>query len=162
MVATLKPFLSLTANDLMSRELVLIPQEMSLRRAAQWLSQDHISGAPVVDAEGRCIGVLSATDFMRWAEKEHQAPPAAQASPASVYSAWQVMAVETLPTDAVSTYMTANPVMVAPHTPISDLARFMIDAHIHRVIVVDKERRPIGLVSSTDILAAVAHAVARR
>ncbi len=34
----------------------------------------------------------------------------------------------------------------------------MIDAHIHRVIVVDKDERPIGIVSSTDILAAVAHA----
>jgi predicted transcriptional regulator len=34
----------------------------------------------------------------------------------------------------------------------------MMDAHIHRVIVVDSENRPIGVVSSTDILAAVARA----
>ena len=34
----------------------------------------------------------------------------------------------------------------------------MIDAHIHRVIVVDEDRIPVGVVSSTDILAALAYA----
>jgi len=34
----------------------------------------------------------------------------------------------------------------------------MIDAHIHRVIVVDEQQRPVGVVSSTDILSAVAYA----
>jgi CBS-domain-containing membrane protein len=34
----------------------------------------------------------------------------------------------------------------------------MIDGHIHRIIVVDEERRPIGVVASTDLLAAVAYA----
>jgi CBS-domain-containing membrane protein len=33
----------------------------------------------------------------------------------------------------------------------------MIDAHIHRIIVVDKKQRPIGIVSSTDLLAAMAY-----
>jgi CBS domain-containing protein len=32
----------------------------------------------------------------------------------------------------------------------------MRDAHIHRVIVVDDRGRPVGVVTSTDILAAVA------
>ena len=52
----------------------------------------------------------------------------------------------------------ADIVTVGPQTPLSKLARTMIDAHIHRVIVVDEERRPIGVVSSTDVLAAVAYA----
>jgi CBS domain-containing protein len=38
-----------------------------------------------------------------------------------------------------------------------ELARAMLDAHIHRVIVVDELQRPIGIVSTTDILAAVAN-----
>jgi CBS domain-containing protein len=68
------------------------------------------------------------------------------------------MDAEILPKDAVSRYMTADPVMVAPATPIDQVARMMVDAHIHRVIVADAERRPVGIVSSTDILAAVAYA----
>src|SRR5262249_46533560 len=64
-----KPFLTLTAADLMSRRVLAIPQEMSLPRAAHLLSQEQVSGAPVVDGQGRCVGVLSATDFVHWAER---------------------------------------------------------------------------------------------
>ena len=57
--------------------------------------------------------------------------------------------------------MSTDPVCVGPHTSIGGIARMMIDAHIHRVIVVDAVRHPVGIVSSTDILAAVAMADAR-
>src|SRR5262245_55009740 len=63
-----KPLLALTARDLMTTDVVSVPQEMSLQGAARLLSRASISGAPVVDADGRCVGVLSATDFMVWAE----------------------------------------------------------------------------------------------
>ena len=53
--------------------------------------------------------------------------------------------------------MSTDPVTVAPSTPITDLTRKMIDAHIHRVIVVDEQDHPIGVVSSTDVLAAVTY-----
>jgi CBS domain-containing protein len=36
----------------------------------------------------------------------------------------------------------------------------MIDAHIHRILVVGEDNRPCGIVTSTDILAAVARAAA--
>jgi CBS domain-containing protein len=34
----------------------------------------------------------------------------------------------------------------------------MLDADIHRVIVADDQRRPVGVVSSTDLVAALAYA----
>jgi len=70
---------------------------------------------------------------------------------------WQVVDVEKLPTDEVRRFMTPDPVIVHPATSIRVLARMMIDAHIHRVIVVDEGRKPIGVISSTDLLAALAH-----
>ena len=158
MRTAIQSLLSLLAADVMSTRLVTVPEEMSLQGAARLLSRSNVSGAPVVDVEGRCVGVLSANDFVSWAEKgdrsaKHLAEPCACA-----YSAWQVMDAETLPRDAVARYMTADPVVVAPSTPIDQVARMMVDAHIHRVIVADPERRPVGIVSSTDILAAVAYA----
>jgi CBS-domain-containing membrane protein len=54
--------------------------------------------------------------------------------------------------------MTARLVTVEPSTPIGELARKMVDAHIHRVLVVADQGRPCGVVSSTDVLAAVARA----
>jgi CBS-domain-containing membrane protein len=153
MIPTTKPFQSLTANDLMSRNVEAIPREMSLQSAAHLLSQAHISGAPVVDAEGKCIGVISATDFVRWVEDKDQA---AIRPRGCVHSAWEMLDYDNLPREEVGAYMTADPIVVPPSTRIVELAQMMLDAHIHRVIVVDTRRRPIGIVSSTDILAAVA------
>jgi CBS domain-containing protein len=78
--------------------------------------------------------------------------------PHCVLTDWQMVDVEKLPSDQVGNYMTADPVTVVADTSIQVLARMMIDAHIHRTIVVDSQDRPIGVVSSTDVLAAVAYA----
>lgn len=69
---------------------------------------------------------------------------------------WQIFALEKLSTDEVHHYMTPDPVMVTAEVPIRVLALQMIDAHVHRIIVIDGDRRPIGIVSSTDLLAALA------
>src|SRR3954447_696902 len=67
MRATAKPLQGRTAADLMSQDVVSLPCEMSLRTAARCLARARVSGAPVVDASGRCVGVLTATDFLYWA-----------------------------------------------------------------------------------------------
>jgi CBS domain-containing protein len=201
-----KPFLAQTVADLMSRDVVRLPEDMPLREAARLLLQQQIGGAPVVDPQGRCIGVLSSVDFLRLALRRddvtRQAAPALPltcafqvkhraadgkeltlctlppgvcpiqrrqtdvdgkemlvcSEPHCVLTDWQVVEVEKLPTDQVRNFMTTDPVLIKPDVSIRVLARMMIDAHIHRVIVVDNDKRPIGVVSSTDVLAAVAYA----
>src|SRR5690242_17246026 len=77
-----QPLLNLTAGDLMSRNVVLLTESMQLREAARLLQQNQVGGAPVVDAEGRCVGVFSAADFLRLAVKRADiAAPAAAAHP---------------------------------------------------------------------------------
>jgi CBS domain-containing protein len=138
-----KSYLTLTAGDVMSREVITVPREMPLSEAANILSKAQISGVPVVDDGGKCLGVLSAADFLRSPKNEGmpvEADGGNGASPATV-----------------AKLMTADPVTVSPSTPIRKIARQMLDAHIHRVVVVDEHDRPIGIVSTTDILAALAY-----
>lgn len=152
-----KPLLAHCAGDIMSTNLVMIPQEMSIQGAARLLSRSHITGAPVVNEAGRCIGVISATDFIHWAEGRN--PASSKPQPEScLCSAWQIPDEAKLPEASVRCYMTADPVTAPTKTSIGELAQTMLDAHIHRVIVVDEIQRPVGVVSSTDILAAVARA----
>ncbi len=206
MPATEKALLQLTARDLMTTPVMVLPHDLSLRDAARRLLRDHISGAPVVDAAGRCTGVLSTADFLRLLVKReevfhdrpaelpatcsfqekrgfsegrevvrctltdgscpfqrHQKDPAGEEiiaciEPHCVLADWQVVRVESLPTETVGKLMTADPVTASPDTPIRTLARSMIDAHIHRVVVVDDDRKPVGLVSAIDLLAALAYA----
>jgi len=144
----------------MSRPVVLIPRQMSLTGAAHLLAQANVSGAPVVDDDGRCIGVLSTTDFLHLAEKG-QCVAHGKPHHESTVRSWQILAEEAEPHECVADAMNYDPVTVSPQTHIGTLARLMIDAHIHRVIVVDDNERPVGVVSSTDILAAVAHSEER-
>ncbi len=182
MPTTSKPLLALTASELMSRDVIVIPHEMSLRAAAHLLFQNQINGAPVVDADGRCIGVLCAADFVHWLEDGGHAAddvplpacpyqvkgrlltgeeavmcmqaegscPLQKLRPTTggrhtalcllasgMHSDWQQVP-ENLPVSAVSRYMTADVVTVEPETPLAKMARMMIDAHIHRVFVVDE------------------------
>jgi CBS-domain-containing membrane protein len=150
-----KPLSRLTAADLMTPDVTAIPRHLSLRQAAHLLSQARISGAPVVDGCGACVGVISATDFVHYAQG--QCPVRREEAHGDLCSDWQMYEEEALPTDAVSSYMTPDPVTAMPTTRVTELARMMLDAHIHRVIIIDARRCPVGVVSSTDILAAVAY-----
>jgi CBS domain-containing protein len=154
-----KPLLSLCAADIMSDHVVMVPREMSLQGAARMLTRAGVTGAPVVDEFGRCIGVLSTTDFMHWVEKDHKTAKA-KGTGEPMCSAWQLPdAVEA--GCRVEEFMTRDPVLAASGTKIGALARMMMDAHIHRIIVVDGPTgRPIGIVSSMDMLAALARAEA--
>ncbi len=144
---------TLTAADIMTHDPVVIPRDLSLRAAAHLLSQSRVTGAPVVNARGECIGVLSATDFMALAEGKNSLSPLEY-----VLGDWRLTYVDAVPEDDLAECMTADPVTAPPTITIAALARHMIDAHIHRVIIVDEKRRPIGIVATTDILAAVAQA----
>src|SRR5947209_5632970 len=128
-----KPLHTLTAEDLMSREVVTIPQGTSLRGAATLLKQAHVTGAPVVDERGRCIGVLSTSDFLKLAG-DH---PERGAGESCVCCEWQVLELSAVPEDVVTQWMTPDPVTVRADMLLADLARCMLDVHIHRVIVID-------------------------
>jgi CBS domain-containing protein len=202
----LKPLLALTAGDLMTTDVLRLTEEMPLREAGRLILNSQVGGAPVVDARGKCVGVLSGTDFLRLAFTQarlagdissplpltcsfqakgkgaggaevtlctlppgvcpiqvKKAGPEGKevvvcGQPHCVLVDWQMVEMEKLPSDPVRQYMTADPVTVVPSTPIRTLARLMIDAHIHRVIVVDEEGKPQGIVSATDVLAALAYA----
>lgn len=159
MLAVHKSFETMTAADVMSRDVMVIPEHLDLPTAAHLLTQAHISGAPVIDAEGVCIGVLSTTDFVRWAEDRTGRPREVESLAKEVCSDWQVVETRRRPADTAGRYMTTDVVTAGQHARLPSLAGKMIDAHIHRVIIVDEDNHPIGIVTSMDLLAALARGV---
>lgn len=156
MVTTVKPLSSMCAGDLMSRDVVMLSDRMSLQFAARTLSRAQVSGAPVVNQEGELVGVLSAVDFLHLAEGG--APKTPCHCTDTMWEPWQILDHEDHAESLVGDAMTKNPVTVSMRCSIGDLSRMMIDAHIHRVVVIDDHDKPVGIVSTTDILAAVARA----
>lgn len=139
-------------GEIMSKEPVCADGSMTLRQVARLFEENEISGAPVVGPGGRVIGVISKSDLIRRAtentgeltyyfenledETEDEEQPKIQPG-ASVL---------------VEDIMTTEPITAGPGERISDVAHRMAEARVHRVIVVDRERFPIGVVTTLDIL----------
>jgi CBS domain-containing protein len=158
MKTTTKSLLSLTAANLMSTPVMTIPQDTSLREAARLLSGAHVSGAPVVDTEGRCVGVLSSSDFLTWAGEGDNASGEPGRVTCFIAPWGEMIDIEDNPDTEIRRYMTARPITATPKTSLPELAQKMVDAHIHRILIVANRDQPQGIVTSTDILAALGEA----
>lgn len=130
-------------GDLMASEPVVVQANASLDEAASLLDLHGISGLPVVDRSGSLVGVLSQTDLLRARSTEY------------LWTNWPGLAVRHL--------MTSPAITVTRSTPLPLAARTMERRHIHRLVVVsdDDETLPIGILSVTDIVHAIAMGVGR-
>jgi CBS domain-containing protein len=93
----------------------------------------------VVDSAGRLVGVISKTDMMA-SEEDATGEPARAAL---------------FETTLVRDLMTSPVVTIAADASIRDAAQQMLSTGVHRLFVTSEER-PIGVISVTDILAALA------
>src|SRR3712207_3607702 len=100
--SVMTPLMARTAGDLMTEVLVTIPQDMSLQAAAHRLALHQISGAPVVNDDGVCVGVLSATDFVHLVEQGRRGALRGCAAGNDYTRAWQLTGPEDFPDETVA------------------------------------------------------------
>ena len=91
------PLLHLTAEDLMSRDVLVIPQHMSLRAPRICWPRPGWAAHTVVDEDGRCVGVLSAADLVQWVDRGSRAAKRRNRTPACVCCDWQMDGLEDVP-----------------------------------------------------------------
>ena len=161
MSPTTKPRL----RDLMTEELLTVRKDMSTTDLARFLEEHEISGAPVVDEEGRPVGVVSTVDLLRLASERVER--SASATPfyrnaiedenlvelygrselPSSDQTWGETPVENIMTPAVHS--------VPVDTPVSEVAGIMVAGHFHRLLV-EENGELIGIVSALDLLEVLA------
>lgn len=117
-------------RDIMAKELITLPPEMEINRAMTILLDARISGAPVVDAKGDLVGVLSKKDCLKAALN------------ASFFQEWG---------GAVSDYMSAKVEVLDPDMDLVKAAETFLGSQYRRFPVV-KDGRLVGQVSRCDIL----------
>jgi len=141
------------ASDVMTPDPVCVQPGCGLRRFALMLEEHGISGAPVVDARGVLVGVASRTDLIRrCSEGSADVPPAFLFEVLRAGGGGEAETVIPEPLVCVEDIMTTTPVTVTAGTPVGRVARLMFERHIHRVVVVNEEQCPIGVITSLDVL----------
>ena len=133
-VGPVKSFSDSTAADVMTRSVVTLSPESDLYSAVETLLKHRISGAPVVDAEGRLVGILSEKDCLRVAVAS---------------------TLDGLPEGSVASYMTREVEAITSSSSLYDIVHRFLRRTFRRLPVVDESGRVIGLVSRRDVLVAI-------
>jgi CBS domain-containing protein len=115
-------------SSLMQREVCCADLDDTVEEVERTLVARRLTWVPVVESNGAAMGVISATDLLRF-HADHK--------DAATTRAWQLC--------------TYKPIAVASDAPIAEVARLMVAQGIHHVVVVDHERLS-GVVSSLDFV----------
>ena len=153
---------TLRVGDVMHTQVVTLEPHQSMAEAAKVFLQHGISGAPVVDGQGRVVGILSAMDFVR-RQARAATRPATGLSPLEYEVVHDEpcgpIHIQEVEEDRVGTHMTPAVQTIAADAPLVEAARTMCLEHIHRLVVLDQHGAPQGVLTSLDLVAALMQAV---
>ena len=147
------------ARDLMTPGVLRLPEGESLKEAAAFLVSHEISGALVEDDEGNVVGLLSLTDIAgaavgggagfgvdrshpdfhlrNWDERLDEADLSRMHTGDEGLTVADVMSTQVYTVDADAS--------------AAEVARTMLDSHIHRLLV-EENGELVGVISTSDLL----------
>jgi CBS domain-containing protein len=129
---------STTVATMMTASPIVISEHESIAGVAELLAGFEISGMPVVDQGDHLVGVISETDLVRL---EGAAIP---------WTGWHGVLVRDLMTYPAQT--------IVGTATLDDAARLMTALGIHRLVVVDDDQIPIGIITQSDLVREIADA----
>jgi CBS domain-containing protein len=158
-----------TAREIMNPDVLTFSDDTLLKEAIDTLEEYRISGAPVLNAAGECVGTFSRADALKRQEEieSDEAPHAGdyltveppmneeiepyhtQDWPRGEYDP------EVLGQDTVGQWMNSNFKSVKPEATVEEVAIRMADEGVHRVLVMEGKNLR-GIISTSDIVRLVA------
>lgn len=139
-------------RQIMTRKVVTIPVGTPIRDAARLLVEKGVTGAPVVDAEGKVVGLVSEKDLFRAlypSEEEFVSSPELWTEEqALIERATEAVA------QPIEQLMSPNVIAVTPDTSLIRVGALLLARGIHRVLVMEGGILK-GIVSRRDIYHAI-------
>ena len=137
--------------DIMSSDIVAVEFATELAEAWRLMQAHAVQGLPVVDSVRRVIGIVTRSDFLRHADTAEHAGLGARL---------RTLLARTPHThsdkpEAVGQIMTSKVRTVLASTPLAELVPIMSDGGLHHVPVVNHDRRLVGMITQTDLVAAL-------
>lgn len=148
--------LGLTCGDIMSRDIVSAEFSTELEQAWQQLRQHKIKAMPVVDGFNHLIGIVTVADFLRQVDDTTAAGLAVSLQ--GLLRRTPGMTSEKA--EVVGQIMSSEVHAVRADTPVADLVSHLSDKSLHHIPVLDDSRRVLGMVTQSDLIAALYKRVA--
>ena len=161
MAASIDRLQSLRVADVMSRQVTPVSTNQTMKEAATLFVKRKITGAPVIDEQGHCVGMLSASDFVFRESVAGQASSSLTPCEQRVVRdaadrSWQI---EDVFNDFVCAHMSPAVQTVDGEVALVEASRIMCSQHIHRLPVLDEKGCPVGIVTSLDVVAAMVNVI---
>jgi CBS domain-containing protein len=142
----------MNARDIMSHPVFTVGVESTLEEVANLLLAHRVGCAPVVDAEGKLVGMITETEFM--AEGAY-VPFSAYQYP-KLFGEWLTRdnlekLYETGRTIKASQVMRTPVVAVLEQDPVSMVVQLMLQSRAHHIPVV-RDGAPVGIIARHDLL----------
>ncbi|NJN64911.1 MAG: CBS domain-containing protein [Acidobacteria bacterium] len=137
----------------MTRDVVVVTTDMEIHELEKIFLEKKIHGAPVADASGKLVGVVSQTDLLMW-HFENGVDGSAFYHAPEMPDAEGVRALHLtdIHTARVVEVMTPLVHAIRETSPASEAAERMIRHRIHRLVVVDEALHVRGVISAMDLL----------
>ena len=146
------------ARDIMRRMVMAVRPSLTVRELATFLIDHEISGAPVEDASGNLVGVVTVTDIANSLSMGGK-----RLSDRSADSYWAHGWEDSLSLEdigdlhvedgelEVGDIMSSTVLTASATDSVAKLAKLMLEAHLHRVLITDGGT-VVGIVTSSDLL----------
>jgi CBS domain-containing protein len=147
-------------KKIMTTDVLTLNGYMTIRQAAELLAARNISGAPVVDNEGKVVGMLTETDILRSvksaADEVHMVFPSLHTM-GIMFEMTKgekeiLKAFEEQANTVVMDVMTKNVITCTPDTTLNAVASTFVEKGINRLPVVDEDGKLVGIVARGDIV----------
>jgi CBS domain-containing protein len=141
-------------SDVMTRRVVSVTPEATIRHAIRLMLDNHISGLPVIDDRAKLVGIVSEGDFLRRSEIGTERRRSrwlgallGPGEPANDYVHSHGLKVKEV--------MTRKPITVQEDTPLDEVVHLMESRSVKRLPVIRGEK-VVGVVSRANLMRALA------
>lgn len=137
----------ISVSDVMTRDVIAVRRDADIHEVIRLLSENKVSGLPVIDGENHVIGIVTEADIlhMMGIKGENR-----------FKDILRHLLGEPLPKrragDKVDDFMVSPPITTRPDADIRLVASIMAQRRIKRLPVVDDENKLIGIISRADIV----------
>ncbi len=150
-------------KDAMQSDVITVKRTNSIHEAARVLRENRISGAPVVDDDGKLVGIISEGDIMRLLEVHSPrlnlilpSPLDLVELPIRMKHEYDEIAkgIRKAAVMLVEDIMKGRVITVSPEASVSDAAELMDKHDIKRLPVVDEDGNLVGIITRGDVIGA--------